>query len=87
MPVIPSGEARLFSRSKIASLLDRKVDGWKQLSALLSNMRTLLQKAEQVFEAHGGMLRTMEAQRVGIHPRTLYALRDTGKIEQVARGL
>ena len=33
------------------------------------------------------MLRTFEALRAGIHPRTLYALRDRGEIEQIARGL
>jgi predicted transcriptional regulator of viral defense system len=40
-----------------------------------------------VFTEHGGMLRTSRAIRLGIHPRTLYALRDTGEIEQVGRGL
>lgn len=44
-------------------------------------------KARQVFTKHGGMLRTADAMRLGIHPRTLYALRDSGEIEQVARGL
>lgn len=33
------------------------------------------------------MLRTSKAIRFGIHPRTLYALRDAGEIEQVGRGL
>ena len=33
------------------------------------------------------MLRTTEALEFGIHPRTLYALRDDGKIERVARGI
>ena len=33
------------------------------------------------------MLRTSKAIRLGIHPRTLYALRDAGDIEQVGRGL
>jgi len=32
------------------------------------------------------MLRTSEAIRLGVHPRTLYSLRDSGEIEQVARG-
>src|SRR3954467_4092391 len=44
-------------------------------------------KAPQVVSAHGGMLRTSKAIRLGIHPRTLYALRDAGEIEQVGRGL
>jgi len=33
------------------------------------------------------MLRTSKALRLGIHRRTLYALRDAGEIEQVGRGL
>jgi hypothetical protein len=33
------------------------------------------------------MLRTSKAMRLGIHPRTLYTLRDAGDIEQVGRGL
>src|SRR5437762_4271279 len=44
-------------------------------------------KARDVFTEHGGMLRTSKALRLGIHPRTLYALRDAGEIEQVGRGL
>jgi predicted transcriptional regulator of viral defense system len=48
---------------------------------------TGLAKARHVFTKHGGMLRTANAIRLGIHPRTLYALRDSGEIEQVGRGL
>ena len=48
---------------------------------------TGLAKARYVFTKHGGMLRTANAIRLGIHPRTLYALRDSGEIEQVGRGL
>lgn len=44
-------------------------------------------RARQVFTQHGGMLRTSKAIQLGIHPRTLYALRDAGEIEQVGRGL
>jgi predicted transcriptional regulator of viral defense system len=39
------------------------------------------------FRAHGGILRTREALEAGIHPRTLYALRDSGRIELLSRGL
>lgn len=46
-----------------------------------------LAMARQVFTEHGGMLRTSEAIRLGIHPRKLYALRDSGEIEHVGRGL
>ncbi len=50
-------------------------------------MPSILEQARLVFKAHRGVLRTAEAQRAGIHPRTLYALRDTGEIEQITRGL
>lgn len=43
--------------------------------------------ARRVFTEHGGMLRTSAAIRLGIHPRTLYALRDAGDVEHVGRGL
>jgi predicted transcriptional regulator of viral defense system len=46
-----------------------------------------LAKARQVFTEHGGVIRTGEAIRLGIHLRTFYALRDAGEIEQVGRGL
>lgn len=46
-----------------------------------------LSNARQVFKEHGGMLRTSNAIRLGVHPRTLYTLRDAGEIEQVGRGL
>ena len=46
-----------------------------------------LAKARQVFREHGGMLRTSKAIQLGVHPRTLYALRDAGEIEQLGRGL
>ena len=43
--------------------------------------------ARKVFRKHGGMLRTSNALRLGIHPRSLYALRDSGEILPVGRGL
>jgi predicted transcriptional regulator of viral defense system len=46
-----------------------------------------LENARRVFVKHGGMLRTGEAIRLGIHPRTLYMLRDQGDVERVGRGL
>jgi predicted transcriptional regulator of viral defense system len=46
-----------------------------------------LSKARRVFAEHHGMLRTRDAILLGVHPRTLYALRDSGEIEQVGRGL
>ncbi len=50
-------------------------------------MPTPLQLARRVFQRRRGTLRTVEALRAGIHPRALYTLRDSGEIEQVARGL
>lgn len=48
---------------------------------------TGMAKALRVFSKSGGMLRTSNAIRLGIHPRTLYALRNAGEIERVGRGL
>lgn len=41
----------------------------------------------RLFTQHGGMLRTAEALRLGVHSRDLYRLRDDGIIEMVSRGL
>ena len=46
-----------------------------------------LVKARHVFAKHKGMLRTTDAIRMGVHPRTLYNLRDRGELEQVGRGI
>jgi predicted transcriptional regulator of viral defense system len=43
--------------------------------------------ATAIFREQGGVLRTMEAVRLGVHPRTLYAMRDAGMLEQLGRGL
>jgi predicted transcriptional regulator of viral defense system len=40
-----------------------------------------------VFQKHGGILRTSQAIAAGIHPRTLYAMRDSKDIVQVGRGV
>jgi predicted transcriptional regulator of viral defense system len=49
--------------------------------------QTTTQIALNLFRQHGGILRTAEALRLGIHPRTLYAMRDSGMLEQLSRGL
>ena len=46
-----------------------------------------VEHAKQLFEKHGGALRTSKAIRLGIHPRTLYRMRDEGMLEQLERGL
>jgi predicted transcriptional regulator of viral defense system len=44
-------------------------------------------RAVVVFKKHGGILRTAQAIRAGIHPSTLYAMRDGGTLEIVSRGV
>ncbi|MDP3024003.1 MAG: type IV toxin-antitoxin system AbiEi family antitoxin domain-containing protein [candidate division Zixibacteria bacterium] len=46
-----------------------------------------LEQAKRLFHKHGGLLRTSVAIRNGIHPRTLYTMRDIGIIERLSRGL
>jgi predicted transcriptional regulator of viral defense system len=47
---------------------------------------TTIEKATTIFKQHSGTLRTSQAIRLGIAPRTLYALRDAGQIVEVTRG-
>jgi predicted transcriptional regulator of viral defense system len=49
--------------------------------------QTATEEAMALFRRQGGMLRTSDALRLGIHPRTLYALRDAGALVRLARGL
>ena len=50
-------------------------------------MQSSTQHAHLIFKEGNGTLRTCEALRAGIHPRSLYGMRDRGEIEQIARGL
>lgn len=50
-------------------------------------MSTAEAKAHEIIRRRGGSIRTAEAVRAGIHCRTLYAMRDTGQLERLARGL
>ena len=46
------------------------------------------QKAIAAFQQQPqGIFRTADAVRLGVHPRTLYAMRDAGVLEQLSRGL
>ena len=51
---------------------------------------TKKQQARRIFQKrgqkHGGVMRTRDAMGRGIHPRTLYAMRDAGELQQVRRG-
>ena len=44
-------------------------------------------RAVAVFKKHGGILHTAQALRADIHPGTLYAMRDSGTLEAVSRGV
>jgi len=44
-------------------------------------------RAVGIFKKHGGILRTAQALRAGIHPGTLYAMRDSGALEAISRGV
>lgn len=55
---------------------------------ILSIMKTdAINRAIQVFRKHGGVLHTSGAVSHGIHPRTLYALRDDGTVQAISHGL
>ncbi len=45
------------------------------------------EEPEQIFRAHGGLLRMSEAIGLGITRHTLYSLRAQGVVEQVSRGV
>ncbi len=51
------------------------------------NQGSRFDKAVAVFKEDGGILRTAQALRAGIHPSTLYAMRDDGTLETVSRGV
>jgi predicted transcriptional regulator of viral defense system len=44
-------------------------------------------RAIATFRRHGGVLRTGQALKAGIHPEALYRLREEGRLEQLTRGL
>ena len=52
-----------------------------------SRRRNRIGKARELFRRYGGVLRTRDALRLGIHPRTLYEMRESDALEQLSRGL
>ena len=44
-------------------------------------------KAIRIIRQHGGVIRTGRAIQAGIHPRTLYQMRDNDLLEQLSRGV
>lgn len=65
--------------------MDKNVVKRQHLPTLLS--MNAKQKAIKLFRKNQGLLRTAEAIRLGIHPRTIYQLRDEGLLEQLAKGI
>lgn len=45
------------------------------------------EKALLIIKERGGVIRTTEALKAGVHPRTFYSLRDKGILEVVSRGI
>ena len=52
-----------------------------------TNVEAATERAVRLFMANGGILNTKKAIKLGIHSRTLYALRDDGRLERMERGL
>ena len=50
-------------------------------------MELTSEKALSIVKSQGFHIRTAQAIQAGIHPRTLYQLRDQGHLEQVSRGV
>lgn len=51
------------------------------------NKITARDRAIRIIQKHGGVIRTAKAIQAGIHPRTLYQMRDNGLLEQLSRGV
>ena len=45
------------------------------------------ERAKDLIRERGGIIRTSDALKAGIHPRTLYALRDSEVLERISRGV
>ena len=70
--------------------LDKIVSTCYDVFAMLSGSRTMttpIEEAKQRIRELGGTVRTGEALEAGIHPRTFYALRDSGELEQLSWGV
>jgi predicted transcriptional regulator of viral defense system len=46
-----------------------------------------IKRAKELFRPHSGTFRVKEAINAGVHPRTLYTMRDEGIIEKLGRGV
>lgn len=50
-------------------------------------MATIQQNAKLIFRQNGGVLRTSELLKLGIHPRTLYQMRENDELIELSRGV
>jgi predicted transcriptional regulator of viral defense system len=50
-------------------------------------MSIVRDRALEIFRQHNGLLRTAQAIKLGIAPRTFYDLRDAGAVVEISRGL
>ena len=67
--------------------IGKQYDYPRNLSIPLSVPISTVERALSIFRANGGVLKTQRAIKLGIHPRTLYALRDDALVERMDRGL
>jgi hypothetical protein len=67
--------------------VDKHTSIYSYLLAFYPMPTTTFTRERRLFRQRGGLLRTSAALRAGIHPRTLYKMRDQGIVEQLDRGL
>ena len=65
--------------------MDKKVYTHVLVMYFLSTMKRSIRIAVEFFREHGGTMRTKQILELGIHPRTLYQMRDEGVIDHVSR--
>jgi hypothetical protein len=68
---------------ELVALIDKCRHSYPTMHAQLNNVKT----AETLFRQRSGMLRAAEAVALGIHPRTLYQMRDEQRLIAISRGL
>jgi predicted transcriptional regulator of viral defense system len=57
------------------------------MSKKKSSKSDRFQMAVSIFKQKGGVLKTSEILKAGIHPSTLYSLFENGKLERISRGV
>lgn len=67
--------------------LDKILTTFPNPRILYSMLPAIDPRVRQVLGAHGGLARAGQLLAAGIHPRTLYAARDAGQLQQVSRGV